>query len=111
MFHAANLTVRDTQPLSDAQMAALPSDWLVIFFQRRGSRRIEQEEEMVRMLQATFGHGRVRMVTSMPNVTRSKHWSHDRHSQCMSDGMCRNPSLLFAMQSSTTCMEAYATRT
>ena len=68
MFHAANLTVRDTQPLSDAQMALLPSDWLVVFGRRWVSRSLVQNYAVQQLLERTFGRERVRVFSGTLKV-------------------------------------------
>ena len=68
MFHAANLTMRDTRPLSDSQMAQLPADWLVVFGRRWVSRSLVQSDAVQRLLANTFGGERVRVFSGTLTV-------------------------------------------
>ena len=62
LFNSKDLTMRHTEPLSDADMAAVPSDWLVVYLQRAGRREVKQQKEVLRMLQQMFGKKRVQSV-------------------------------------------------
>ena len=52
-------TIRSTRPLSLHQAASFPSNWVVVFGRRKGSRRIEQADGILRLLVSTFGAERV----------------------------------------------------
>ena len=56
--------MRYTEPLSDANMAAVPPEWLVVYLHRKGSREVKQQDKVVRILRQMFSRGRVQVVKS-----------------------------------------------
>ena len=73
MFNPVDLTMKATQPLSDADMAVVPHDWLVVFFQRAGSRAVKQERELMEILYDAFGLLRVKFVMELQPILESEY--------------------------------------